>query len=233
MEDKKYKCSLCRYRTDRPSMIQRHKNKIHKDVCNNKVIKKYLEKNNKIFSEKDIDNIVNECNGSVREILKVVKILRKTFGRNVFVSNIRKIISDKIKSTAKFHESKKMIFKNKSGDYIETVLTKVTNLESFIEYILQKRGYDINQCEVVIGLDGGQKKLILTMNIIPYNENEVRDKCKASGNKRTIIIAKVDGVPENHNKLKVILDEMELHKIPKNISLSCDLKVVNIILGNS
>ena len=154
MEHKKYKCSLCRYRTDRPSMIQRHKNKIHKDVCNNKVIKKYLEKNNKIFSEKDIDNIVNECNGSVREILKVVKILRKTFGRNVFVSNIRKIISDKIKSTAKFHESKKMIFKNKSGENIETVLTNVTNLESFIEYIVQKRGYDINRCEVVIGLDG-------------------------------------------------------------------------------
>ena len=35
MEHKKYKCSLCKYRTDRPSMIQRHKDKIHKDVCNN------------------------------------------------------------------------------------------------------------------------------------------------------------------------------------------------------
>ena len=118
----------------------------------------------------------------VFEILKVVKILRKTFGRNVFVSNIRKIISDKIKSTAKFHESKKMIFKNKSGENIETVLTKVTNLESFIEYIVQKRGYDINRCEVVIGLDGGQKKLILTMNLIPYNESEVRDKYKVTEN---------------------------------------------------
>ena len=57
-------------------MIQWHKDKIHKDVCNNQVIKKYLEKNHKIFSEKDIDNIVNECNGSIHEILKVVKILR-------------------------------------------------------------------------------------------------------------------------------------------------------------
>ena len=55
------------------------------------------------------------------------------------VSSIIKIISDKIKSTAKFHESKKMIFKNKSGENIENVLTKVTNLESFIEYIVQKR----------------------------------------------------------------------------------------------
>ena len=60
MEHKKYKCSLCKYRTDRPSMIQRHKDKIHKDVCNNQVIKKCLESNNKIFSEKDIDDIVNE-----------------------------------------------------------------------------------------------------------------------------------------------------------------------------
>ena len=77
-------------------------------------------------------------------------------------------------------------FKNESGVNIETVLTKVTNLESFIEYIVQKRGFDINRCEVVIGLDGGQKKLTLTMNIIPYNENEVRDKYKASRNKRTI-----------------------------------------------
>ena len=119
MEHKKYKCSLCKYRTDRPSMIQQHKDNIHKDVCNNQVIKKYLEKNHKIFSEKDIDNIVNECNGSIREILKVVKILRKTFGKNVLVSSIIKIISDKIKSTAKFHESMKMIFKNKSGKNIE------------------------------------------------------------------------------------------------------------------
>ena len=75
--------------------------------------------------------------------------------------------------------------------------------------------------------------MILIINCIPYNESEVRDKYKATGNKRTTIIANVDLVPENYINLKVILDEMKLHKIPKNVSLSCDLKVVNIILGIS
>ena len=77
-------------------MMKRHQNKVHKDVNNNPVIEKYIEnkKKTKKFTENDVDNMVNECNGSVREILRVVKILRKTFGRNVFVSNIRKIIRD-------------------------------------------------------------------------------------------------------------------------------------------
>jgi len=136
--------------------------------------------------------MVNECNGSVREILRVVKILRKTFGRNVFVSNIRKIIRDKIKITEKFHESVKMAFKNNIGDEIETVLTKLKDLEGFIEYIIQKRGYDKDRCLIIFGLDGGQKKLILTMIVVPDNDNEMKDKYKATGDKRTIIIAKAD-----------------------------------------
>ena len=28
----------------------------------------------------------------------------------------------------------------------------------------------MNRCEVVIGIDGGQNRLILTMKLIPYNE---------------------------------------------------------------
>ena len=143
-EEKMYICNWCGYKADRPAMMKRHQNKVHKDVNNNPVIEKYIEnkKKTKKFTENDVDNMVNECNGSVHEILRVVKILRKTFGRNVFVSNIRKIIRDKIKITEKFHESVKMAFKNNIGDEIETVLTKVKDLEGFIEYIIQKRGYD-------------------------------------------------------------------------------------------
>ena len=89
-----YICNWCGYKADRPAMMKRHQNKVHKDVNNNPVIEKYIEnkKKTKKFTENDVDNMVNECNGSVHEILRVVKILRKTFGRNVFVSNIRKII---------------------------------------------------------------------------------------------------------------------------------------------
>ena len=81
-----------------------------------------------------------------------------------------------------------MIFKDKSRDNIETVLTKVSNLKTFIEYIVQKRGYNIIWCKVVIGLDEGHMKLILTMNLIPYNESEIRDKYKATRKKEESLL---------------------------------------------
>ena len=91
-----------------------------------------------------------------------------------------------------------MAFKNNIGDEIETVLTKVKDLEGFIEYIIQKRGYDKDRCLIIFGLDGGQKKLILTMIVVPDNDNEMKDKYKATEDKRTMIIAKADGVQEKY-----------------------------------
>ena len=69
------------------------------------------------------------------------------------------------------------------------------------------------------------------MSIIPNMEIEKLDKFKATGPNRTFIVAKADGVPESYYNLKIILDSMNLHLIPHNISLCCDMKVMNIILG--
>ena len=122
--------------------------------------------------------MVSDCNSSIRDILKVVKHMRKRFLRNSFTSNIRDKIRDKINMTEKYHESKKQIFKDKNGAEKLSVLTKLKDVPRFIEYVIKSRNYDRNEIEVVFGLDGGQNKIIQTMSIIPNVEREKLDKFK-------------------------------------------------------
>ena len=174
--------------------------KEYKVLSKNSNIISYLRKKIKTekFNEGDVENMVSDCNASIRDILKVVKHMRKRFRQNSFTSNIRDKIRDKINLTEKYHESKKQMFKDKNGGEKVSVLTKLKDVPTFIEHVIKTRNYDRNEIEVVFGLDGGQNKIIQTMSIIPNMEREKLDKFKATGLNRTFIVAKADGVPKSY-----------------------------------
>ena len=105
----------------RPAHLKQHLKKVHgkketkslatqykeyKGLSKNSNIISYLRKKIKTekINEADVENMVSDCNASIRDILKVVKHIRKRFLRNCFTSNIRDKIRDKINMTEKYHE---------------------------------------------------------------------------------------------------------------------------------
>ena len=183
-------CIYCTYVAARPVHLRQHLKNVHgknetkslatqykeyKGVSKNSNIISYLRKKIKTekFNEGDVENMVSDCNASIRDILKVVKHMRKRFRQNSFTSNIRDKIRDKINLTEKYHESKKQMFKDKNGGEKISVLTKLKDVPTFIEHVIKTRNYDRNKIEVVFGVDGGHNKIIQTMSIIPNTERKI------------------------------------------------------------
>ena len=52
------------------------------------------------------------------------------------------------------------MFKDKNGNYIESVLAKVMDLNTFVLEIAQIR--NIKEPKIILGCDGGQNKCIVT-----------------------------------------------------------------------
>ena len=59
----------------------------------------------------------------------------------------------------------------------------------------------------------------------------MKDRFKSSGSHKVCIVARVDSVPENHFNLKVLLNSLNLHELSKDFIFSCDLKLIDILLG--
>ena len=79
--------------------------KEYKGLSKNSIIISYLRKKIKTekFNEGDVENMISDCNASIRDILKVVKHMRKIFMQNSFSSIISDKIRDKINLTEKYH----------------------------------------------------------------------------------------------------------------------------------
>ena len=75
-----------------PSLATKYRKlgKLNLDLNINKKIEKAEEK--KVFNEKGVIKLVNDCNGSIREIRKVIKWMRNKFGRKFFTPHINEII---------------------------------------------------------------------------------------------------------------------------------------------
>ena len=111
----------CTYVAARPAHLKQHLKKVHgkketksfatkyreyQGVSQNSNIVSYIRKKTKTekFNGDDVENMVSDRNASIRDILKVVKHMRKRFRQNSFTSNIRDKIRDKINMTEKYHE---------------------------------------------------------------------------------------------------------------------------------
>ena len=83
-----------------------------------------------------------------------------------------------------------MQFTDSEGIRLEASLIFINDLESMVNVVCVARNIDINECEVMIGIDGGKGRLLTTLTISHHDQN-----VKWSRAKRTIVLA---CVPENY-----------------------------------
>ena len=200
-----------------PSLATKYRKlgKLNLDLNINKKIEKAEEK--KVFNEKDVIKLVDDCNGSIREIRKVIKWMRNKFGRKFFTPHINEIIKKHVNSLSHLHESEIETFHDKNGDPIETVISKVTDVNLFVNEIARIR--NLKNPELILGADGGQDKCIITAiikdedneNLSDENENQI--DFKPTGSKRVLVLAKADSIPENRYNIESLWNSLNLNDV--------------------
>ena len=166
--------------------------------------------------------------------------MKTKMGRSSFRSNLKQAISARSNLLEDYFETKDQIFMTKNDDKVTLPLTSVVDINVLISLICEKRGLCENDIEVVFGIDGDQDKLIVIMVVAPIHEKakqerlkekEMKDRFKLSGIHKFCVLVRVDSFPENHFNIKILLDSLNLHELSKDFRISCDLKLIDILLG--
>ena len=114
---------------------------------------------------------------------------------------------------------------------MKSVLSKVKDTKLFLQEIQEIRG--IVDPLVVLHEDTGNGKTILTammMEAGEYNEDELREDFKATGQRRILVLAKAE-CAENRTITEIIFDEVDLASLSEDFQLVCDMSLTCKILG--
>ena len=92
----------------------------------------------KVFNEENVKQLIDDYEGSITNILKIISWMRRVFGKKAFVPYIKEIIKKHVNSLEELHEAEIKIFK-KNGEDHKSVLANVTDLNLFVEEVAEKK----------------------------------------------------------------------------------------------
>ena len=204
-------------------------------------MKKIAKKEAKpVIDSTDVVKIISTRPGlSNRDIKETLAIVRDKLGRQKLNPNLRNVIRDRSNLLQNYFLTEDRIFINNEQEKVNLPITFIKDINQFVKKICNVRNENGEKVKVILGLDGGQGKIIVPMYIVKnenpkYNSNDSKNqniKYKPTGTHRSLIAARVDSIPENYHNLKTILDTLNLPELSQNCQIVCDLKVINILLG--
>ena len=184
-------------------------------------------------TESDLIAMIEKTDVSTNQLLKLLSVLRKRFGRRAFEPNLKEKIRAHLNSLDNEFETKSKTFQTKDGKPLQSSLSKTKNVKEFIDHIVELRG--IEKPKLILGLDGDVRHLMITAVLKETDdfddEDDVNDELMSTSSKRVLVLAKVDGVPETRHNIELMLNEMNLQDLGDNFQVVCDLKMMNILLG--
>ena len=187
------------------------------------------------LSEEEIIELIKDNNLSDRQVLNICKFLRQKCGRKVITPNIlnklkeRKSMFNQFFTEVRLDSNSDLHFKSKKGKPISRSVTYCHDLPGLIAYKKLVENID-EEKEIlnVIGIDDGKGILKVVWNWSLMVEND-QGKKKLMGPKRSIILAVVSKVKENHFNISVLMNLTKINEV--EYALSLDLKLVNIMVG--
>ena len=256
-------CELCGYKTNKNVNLKRHMRKKHtvnvrkkktsrqkkyrerlrfmKNVENTNFAKRMAANGQQPLIDTDIEQIMAaRPNMSNRDVAAFLRIIKKKLPAKTFALNVRKALEKRTNLLSAYYETDKAVLVGKDGEEVEMPVTVATDLNSLVKMVCSKRGIDEDKSKVVLGVDGGQGKLIITTSIIPDDEKEKRGRAKekeeknrykSTGVKRTLVVARVDQVPECYENLEIVMNRLKLKRLSKQFALVCDVKLIDILVG--
>ena len=115
----------------------------------------------------------------------------------------------------------------------ETTFVYVQHLKKMIDEVLVGRG--ITNPHINVAADGGGNKLIIVIQVYDMDEQGTdKEKYKALGCKRAIVIGRADYVGENRDNLEYMFKKLKIFETLqhyKSWHIISDLKVANLLTG--
>ena len=146
-----------------------------------------------------VETIMSQIpNMSNRNLLRTLTILRKKLPKNTFKANLKKVIQERTNLCDDLFETEFSEVLDSKGESVNMPITHAKHLNTLILLVCEKRGLCEDDIKIVLGIDGGQSKLICTMAIVPKDEMDkkarmaqenVKDRSKSSSTKRCLVIA--------------------------------------------
>ena len=146
--------------------------------------------------------------------------------------NTRAKLSERVHEIMQFFKSTLVAISGKTYK-----VTHVTDLDAFIDYVLEKRNLHLSDVNPLVNQDWGQGSLKCSLNLIDMtieitiDERKTRrlGEFKDSGVDRTLVLAKADELEESPSAFRAILDLINPGKI--HYTNACDFKAGNMLAG--
>ena len=249
--DKMYYCNKCTFKSKYESSVKRHQ-KIHGnakensnhnttcELCNFKFKKPcQLEKHKKICKmnlegkftlKQSLDMIYNGA--TISQVKKHHKSLRQSVGKRLVQKNLDRLLDKATKAERKFWNIAKVKLKDKKGKLVNTCVAYIKNLGNYCRRLVKGRGY--LSPHFTFGADGGQGKFIVTLTVTDKaNPDELGNKYRSTGQKRTIVVLQCDISTENYDNVSELLRLLNLDEFPFPLQFAGDLKLITSICGLS
>lgn len=145
-------------------------------------------------------------------------------------------LKDNLNCYKRFMKSSKVVVKDKEGNDKSTCLVETIDPVKTLKSIAESR--HIEKPAFCVQVDGGNNKVISTVNIIETSENKKSqkdglkpDKMKEGGCRRSLILTAIDEVHESRETLKKCLEPVLPVVRRKDAYLSGDHKAMADIYG--
>lgn len=190
----------------------------------------------KIISTSSISSMQKEMNLSNNQTKSLTIMLNDCSGKKIVETGTRAKLANRAHKIAHFHARSEVTVQGEKHPALH-----ITNLDSFVEHVLDERGLKLSDVIIRISLDFGQKSLKLSMNIIDMtaqedlmhykNPRKTRrlGHFKDSGVQKIFILAEVEGLDESHEAFHELFNLINVGETP--FANACDFKAGNILAG--
>ena len=185
-----------------------------------------------VITNKSMMKVANQHNISEATACSIMKSLHKENPTLLFEKNLRKRLRESRDSLLGWYDAHQLnVVTNRKGDSLTTATVLLKNLNHFITTLIKEKG--IRRPKVVIGGDGGNSKLIFTLQVFDEDDIEARDYCGYSlgGVRRSILIAGVDHCKEYRENLDKILEQLKIWKVEHPLQIIGDGKLKPMLAG--
>ena len=160
------------------------------------------------FSESEVLHMVKAGNLTDRQILAILERMRKEFGRNIITPKIKEKLRNRKRILDQYINNEGIEFINKDGDKFKTSFVYCEDITGLVNFICDLRSIEKKDCEMVVGIDNGKGKLIMTLNCVNKNE-ETKQSFMSTGAKKGFVI----GCAENYSNVAMFFEKTQVEKL--------------------
>ena len=257
---KVHRCDQCPYKSSKRSNFSRHKLSHSKPKKEKKIgvyrcvkgchyytkntfnFNRHIEtcrrfkatrpKTRPLITKRHVCNIANRVVISNKKMKSILRALRDVIGEDMFEKGIDTALSENLNHLSDDYVTTQLEYKDSDGNTQTTAFVCVKDINDIIAKVIRKR--KIKEPLVVVGSDGGQGKVICSLQIHDLSKKgKDSDGLEPGGRRRVILLAAADGVKEDRELTDHFCQSLKLWTVTQEMIVIGDAKMTNCCLGEN